>query len=389
MDKKTKHNRKKGNKPNKKKLLIVCQTGGFLIVDIANAAFHYYEEVTLLTGGFSEIERKLDERVKVDSMICYDKSSTIKRIWTWVWATIQTFHKILWHYRDYDVYYFSNPPTSYFCSVLLKNKFRVAIWDLYPDGLMTINIGDNNIVSRIWAWFDRKAFNKAETVVTLADSMKQLMSKYCPLDRIRIAPLWSGSSQFKPIAKEQNPFVCDNGLENKFTVLYSGNIGWSHDVDVLVEVAKILKEDKDIMFVIIGEGKKKMVIEKMVKEYKLSNVIMLPFQPVDVLPYSLASADIGVVTLDEKVAKVAIPSKTFNLMAVGAPILAIANKETEIHNLISKYENGVCIPKSNVESIANYIIELKENHAKWQIISGNSLKAMECHAFDNALKYFE
>lgn len=372
-----------------KQLVIVCQSAGFLMADIANEALRHYDHVVLLTSGCNGIERPLAADIKIDSIARYDRSSTGKRVLSWLKATIQVFHKLLWHYRNYDVYYFSNPPTSYFCSCLLYNKFRIAIWDLYPDGLMTINISDRSLVSRIWAWFNRKAFNKAECVVTLAQSMKQQISKYCPIEHIIIAPLWSGSSQFMPLDKSKNPFVQENGIEGKFTVLYSGNIGWSHDVDVLVEVANILKNINDIVFLIIGEGKKKDAIAQMVDEYGLTNVKILPFQPVEKLPYSLASADLGVVTLDEKVARVAIPSKTFNLMAVGAPILAIANEDTEMYNLLSLYDNGCCIPKQEIGKIASFICQLKDDRELAIKYKNNSLKAMENHTYKNAEIYFK
>lgn len=372
-----------------KGLVIVCQTSGFLMTDIANEAMIHYDKVVLLTSGCNSMERTLNAKVKIVHIEQYDRSSTRKRILSWIKATLQVYHKLLWHYRNYDVYYFSNPPTSYFCSCFLKNKFRVAIWDLYPDGLMTINISDKSLVSRIWAKFNRKAFNKAEHIVTIAESMKQQMTKYCPPEHISIAPLWSGSSQFKPVDKKENPFVKNNGIEGKFTVLYSGNIGWSHDVDVLIEVANLLRNRTDIVFLIIGDGKKKDTILKMVEYYGLTNVIILPFQPVEMLPYSLASADLGVVTLDEKVARVAIPSKTFNLMAVGAPILAIANEETEMYKLLSKYGNGCCIPKNEIESIASFICRLKDNPELRQQYRDNSLKAMRNHTYKNAEIYFK
>jgi len=370
-------------------LVIVCQSAGFLMADIANEALRKYDDVVLLTSGCKSMERPLSSSVKIDYIAQYDRSSTGKRVLSWLKATFQVLHKILWHYRNYEVYYFSNPPTSYFCTLLLRNKFRIAIWDLYPDGLMTINISDKSVVSRIWAWCDRKAFNKAERVVTIAESMKQQMTKYCPAEHIAIAPLWSGSSQFRPMEKEENTFVKENGLEGKFIVLYSGNIGWSHDVDVLVEVANVLKDVNDIVFLIIGDGKKKNIIAQMINDYGLTNVMMLPFQPVEKLPYSLASADLGVVTLDEKVARVAIPSKTFNLMAVGAPILAIANKETEMYRMLTRYGNGCCIPKQKIEGIASFICKLKDDKELLLQYRNNSLRAMDNHTYKNAEIYFK
>lgn len=376
-------------KNNTHNLLIVCQTSGVLEADVANEALNRYDKVVLMANRCTTMERPLDKRIQMDRIIKYDKSTAIKRILTWLWATIQIFHKILWHYRDYEVMYFTNPPTSYFCSRLLRNKYRIAVLDLYPDALRTIGLGQNSLVWRFWAHVNRKAFAKAERVITLGESMKRQIAHYCEEEHIIVATPWSGSSQFCPVAKENNPFLKQLGIEHKFVVLYSGNIGYTHSVEVLVEVAQMMVEDTDVLFLIIGQGKKKQEIEQMVKEYGLTNVMMLDRQPIEILPYSLGAADLGVVTLDENVAAVSVPSKTFNLFAVGAPILAIATEQTEMYRLLTHYNNGRCIPKSNVADIKNFIQQLKEDPDLQHKMRDNSLKAAQDFTVKNAELYFK
>ena len=370
-------------------LLIVCQSADFLNADVANEAFKRYRNVVLLCSGLSTMERPLDSRVRLDNLIRYDNGTAFHRIFTWGWATIQIFHKIFWHYRHFDVIYYTNPPMSYFCSRVFRNRYRVVVWDLYPDALRTVGIGPKNLVWRFWARINRKAFAKAERVVTLGESMKRLVAQYCAEEQIVIAPLWSASSRFSPVAKDQNPFVLQHGIAEKFTVLYSGNIGYTHSVEVLVEVARRMRDEADVLFLIIGHGKKKAMLEKMVKEYGLANVMMLDFQPLDVLPYSLASADLGVVTLDDNVAAVSVPSKTFNLFAVGAPVLAIANERTEMHLLLSRYGNGRCIPKDHVDEMVAFIRQLKGNPDLKHRMSEASLCAARDFTFANASLYFK
>ena len=166
-------------------------------------------------------------------------------------------------------------------------------------------------------------------------------------------------------------------------------MGYTHCVEVLVEVAQLMKEDEDVLFLIIGHGKKKAVIEQMVSNFALGNVMILNYQPVEIFPFSLSSADLGVVTLDEMVGDVSVPSKTFNLFAVGAPVLAIANEKTEMYRLLTKYENGRCIPKHEVEEIADFIRELKNNPDLRHRYSENSLRAAKDFTYHNAKLYFE
>ena len=204
-----------------------------------------------------------------------------------------------------------------------------------------------------------------------------------------MAAPWSGSSQFCPVAKENNPFLKQYDIGSKFVVLYSGNIGYTHSVEVLVEVAKTMIDDTDVLFLIIGRGKKKREIEQMVKELGLTNVMILDYQPVEMLPYSLGAADLGVVTLDENVAAVSVPSKTFNLFAVGAPLLAIATEQTEMYRLLTRYDNGRCIPKSNVADIKKFIQQLKKDLDLHHNMRDNSLKASRDFTVKNAELYFK
>lgn len=94
-----------------------------------------------------------------------------------------------------------------------------------------------------------------------------------------------------------------------------------------------------------------------------------------------------VIILNENVSKVSVPSKTFNLLAVGCPLLAISNGDTEMYRLISKYHNGRCIAKTRIDEIVAYIRELKENAELKQLYAHNSLEASKDFTYRNAEKY--
>ena len=374
-------------KKNKCNLVIINQSGNYMDSDVANEALKYYDQVVRM-GICKKTERPCHKQVRYDKLIPFDKKSTIRRLWSWGFGSIQVFWKLLTRYRKWDILYYTNPPMACWSSLVLGNKFSIMEYDIYPDALVTIGIGRNNLISRFWRWANCKLFSKAERIFTLSDGMKECLAQYGHEEKIKVIPVWASSTNFHQIGKNDNILLKQLGLQDKFIVLYSGNIGYTHSVEVIIEIAKTMKNVDDVHFLIIGEGKKKTDIENEVKRTGLTNVSLLPYQPIDILPYSLSSADLGVITLEENVAKVSVPSKTFNLLAVGAPLLAIANDQTEVYRLLSKYECGRCIPKDNIELMVEYIMKLKQDKDYEKLLSHNSIMASMDFTYENAKQYF-
>lgn len=370
-----------------KHLVLINQSTGYLTIDTINAYASKYDEVVLVAGRISEAERKLNPKIKLNKIIAYDKSSAIKRILTWMIAFIQIFFLLAFKYRKYEVVYVTNPPISYLASLILGNTFSVIVYDTYPDALRNIGIKQGHWLYEMWSKWNRKLFNKAQCIYTLSDGMAVQLSNYVDCSKIKVIPLWSASESFAPIKKEDNTFVKKHHLEEKFIVLYSGNMGYTHNVDTLVEVASILKDVDKIHFLFIGDGKKKNELMKTVKERHLPNCTFLDWQPFDVLPYSLASADLGVVTLNDETALTSVPSKTFNLLAVGSPLLCIASEKSEIAKIISKHKNGFVCPATEQQKIADYIRELCMNKDLHKQKSLASLRAANEFTKENAYLY--
>lgn len=367
-----------------KKIILVNQSSGFLVVDDLNAYCTKYDRVNILCGRLHPGVRPVNPKVKVDKICRYDKSRGVKRMLTWVWGSIQVFFKLLFKYRGWEVVYYTNPPMACFSALLLKNRFRIVEYDIYPDALKTIGLGETSFIYKLWGRIKKRLYNKAERIYTLSEGMKEILTAYGPAEKIKVVPLWSASDDFKPVAKEENVFVKQNHLEGKFIVMYSGNIGYTHSVECVVEVAKKMQHEEDVLFLIIGEGKKKAELMEDVGRSQLKNVRFMPYQEFSMLPFSLASADLGVITLDENVSKVSVPSKTFNLLAVGAPLLAISNNDTEMYRLIEKYQNGRCIAKTKIDEIVEYIRQLKSDNNIRFLYSQHSLKASEDFTYKNA-----
>lgn len=370
-----------------KKVVLVNQSTGYLMIDIVNAYAEEYDEVVLLAGSIKVTERQLHKKVKVKKIVAYNRDSSIKRLFTWGWGSLQIFNRLLFKYRNYEVVYVTNPPMAYLSSLLLRNPFSIIVYDTYPDALSNIGIKQNNWIYKKWCKWNEKLFAKAKKIVTLSEGMAKCLAAYVDGEKIVVVPNWPSRESFAPIEKKDNPFVKKHCLENRFTVLYSGNMGYTHNVETIVEVANKLREKNMIHFLLIGDGKKKIELIEKVKAYGLNNCTFLDWQPADVLPYSLASADLGVITLNQETALVSVPSKTYNLLAVGAPLLCIAPKESEIAHMVAQNGNGACFLPKQIAEIAEFIEGLASNEARRKEMVENSLNASKNYTYANAKLY--
>lgn len=369
-----------------KKIVLINQTTGYLTVDIVNAFLQRYNTVALVAGSVSGIvDREISEKVVFSKIIKYSRKNIFLRILTWVLATIQIFLLILFKYRNYYIIYFTNPPTSCFLSLFLKNKYSVVVYDIFPDGLKNIGIVETSLIFKIWALFNKHFYNKAETVFTLSKGMAKVLSRYCAEYKVKVISNWSSFSTLHSVIRDDNEFLYKNDLRGKFVIEYAGNIGYTHNVEVIIELAKKLRDDPEFVFLIIGEGGEKQKLIKYAKEEGLLNCAFFPYQPIEQLNESLSAADISVVTLD--MASVSVPSKTYNLLAVGSPLLCIAPIESELSSLVNKYECGKCFTSGEVGAMVDFIMDLKCNREKLRKYSDNSLIASLDFTYKNAELY--
>lgn len=373
----------------REKIVLVNQSSGYLMVDIANAFADNYGEVVLMYGTLQSLDINLSDKVKHSRIISYNRKSGLSRMFTWLYASIQIFFRLLFIYRKYEVFYVTNPPMSYLISLFLRRPYSVLIYDIYPDALKNIGIGENNVLYRIWSLCNKKVFSSAKCIFTLSEGMRSRLIEYANPDRIHVIPNWSHSENFAPINKSDNPFIKQYNLQDKFIILYSGNIGYTHNVESIVEAAKLLSEEPGIQFLIIGNGAKKQKIVDMANAYGLNNCLFLDWQPQEMLPYSLAAADLGVVTINDKTSLLSVPSKTYHLLSAGVPLLCFASAESELSKLVSEYKNGYCFAYDDLQHIASCIIDLKNDHKKIKELSGNSLSASLHFTKKNAGKYVE
>jgi glycosyltransferase involved in cell wall biosynthesis len=202
--------------------------------------------------------------------------------------------------------------------------------------------------------------------------VKRLESKGISSDKIHFIPNWMDERIVYPIDRARNELRQKWGVDDKFVVLYSGNMGVSHCFDDILLVAGRLKEYKDIIFVFIGDGVRRCEIERAVKDQQLSNVLLLPFQDMDVLAQSLSAGDLHLVTLREEFTGLVVPSKSYGILAAGRPILYQGRRDGEIARMVREEDVGFVVPLNDPDALRKAILRYYRSPA---LADGQGVKA--------------
>src|SRR5690606_15638832 len=375
-----------GYKIKQRKIVIINQAVNYLTVGIANAFADKFEAVELITGSIHIQGDELNPSVKVTYINKWIERPAKKKLISYLKALVKIFWLLKTKYRSYEVFFVSIPPMAYLLNLLTSQKFSMLIWDVYPDAFKITGMKESHLLYRVWANLNKLSFKKSFRLFTISEGMAELLSKYVNGEKIIVTPIWSIFQKNEKVPASENPFIKEHNLEEKFVVQYSGNIGLSHRVEIMIELAEILKDKENILFQIIGRGPRVPHLQKLVSEKKLYNCSFLPFQSDEMFPYSLSAADLGVVILDDEVSKGSVPSKTYNLMSFGIPSLYIASKESELYKYARDYNNGKCFSADQLNEAAEFIIQLSCGKETQKEYSENALKAAEDFRRSNADK---
>jgi len=356
------------------------------MIDIINAHIPFYDEVILLTGYLNPRETPLHEKVKVIKGVSYNRSSSILRLSTWLMFWFQSLFYLFVQYRSSKIYFVSNPPLNTFTAWWIKRDFAYLIYDIYPEALTKNKIiSDQSRLFKFWKRSNQLMYQKAKLMITLSQGMKSLMDlKEEHVQKVKVVPVWTNNKFFENISTDENQFIKKYNLKNKFIVSYSGNLGKTHPVEKIIDLAQRLQGDNTIQFLIIGEGEKKKQLLERQKELSLPNLRILDFQPTSLLPHVLSASNIGIVTLESDAADLSVPSKTYNLMSAGKPILSISKHSSELCNIVEKYKIGQNFSEEQIEDMSTFIFNLKNNKALFQEFETNSKKASLEFTPDNA-----
>tara|TARA_R110001583_G_scaffold56717_1_gene170928 strand:+ start:17918 stop:19054 length:1137 start_codon:yes stop_codon:yes gene_type:complete len=350
-----------------KKIILINQATGPLFIDMANEYVQEYSDVILITGKIMPTYAELNPKINVLLKKKYNNLKSYSRIYTWLVFFFQSTFYILFTKKIDKILFVSNPPIlpfiGLFLSYIKKFEYDVLVYDIYPDALLNFGyLTEKSIIYRVWEKMNEKTYKYASRIFTISEFMKKVISRTAKEREIEVIYPWVDTSFIVPKNKSENWFVEKHKLLDKKVVLYSGNMGITHDLMVVLQAAKVLLEKKDerFQFLFIGDGVQLKDLIKFKEDNLLENVSFLPYQDANVLPFSFTSADFGIVSLGTGAEGLSVPSKMFYLLAAGCSIISISDKDSEIEYLVNKNNLGISIEPGKINDLVNFLISTNE-----------------------------
>ncbi|MBI6103414.1 glycosyltransferase family 4 protein [Clostridium perfringens] len=309
-------------------------------------------------------------RVRVPEFDKKNKISRIKNLLAYFMNSIIATIKL--DKFDY-IYSISQPPilggTLGVIGKFLKGgKFIYNIQDFNPEQTMAVGYSKNKLILNLAMFLDKWNCKKSDKVIVVGRDMQETLNERFKNKKVPnnvFINNWIDEKEVYPIVshEEIDNFKCKYELNDKFIIMYSGNIGLYYDLENIIKVIGKFKDREDVVFAFVGDGSVKEKIEKYSIENNLNNVKFIPYQPKEKLKYSLNSADVHWVVNAKGIKGVSVPSKLYGVMAVGKPVLGVLDNGSEARLILEESNCGVCSEPSDykmIENNINYIINNKE-----------------------------
>lgn len=273
------------------------------------------------------------------------------------------------------VYSSSTPPTQGMLSALvakrLSRKYRRKVpfvynlQDIFPDSLVTAKmIRKGSLIWKLGRKIEDYTYRNADKIIAVSEDFKSnIMEKGVQEGKIVVVPNWIDSHTVHPIERVNNVLFDRFKLpREKFYICYSGNIGHSQNIEMLVEAADRIRHlNRDITFVIIGEGARKEYLVSEIDRRELENIKVFSFQPYEDISSVFSLGDADLIISKNGTGGSSVPSKTWSIMAAERPILASFDLDSELIHLINQTQCGVFSDADDIDGFISAIISLYNN----------------------------
>jgi colanic acid biosynthesis glycosyl transferase WcaI len=250
-----------------------------------------------------------------------------------------------------------------FASLIRGASYVPLIHDNYPEMLVAVGkTTEDSFLTTAMNFFNRWLYKHAAKIIVVGRDMKKLVERKTEGLDIPIAtvPNWAELESVSPAPRDAAPLLGELGISDKLVLMYAGNLGFPNDLESIVDCARIIKDRLPVHMVFIGEGVKRKWLEQKVKELGLTNVTILDPRPRGEQMSFINSCDLGIVPLTSKMWGVSMPSRTYNLLAAGKPILALTEKDSEVDLVVKENDIGWSVPPNSPEKMALSIEDILE-----------------------------
>jgi len=252
---------------------------------------------------------------------------------------------------------------GWFVAACRRRPFVFELRDLWPASIVAVGAMRRGILIRCLEAIERSLYRRASAIVIVSGAFRAHLSA-CGVSPERVAVVSNGidSDLFSPRAKD-SALLSQLNLKDKFVVGYVGTLGLAHALNNLLDAAEQLVERSDIVFLIIGGGAQQASLIRELERRELKNVLLLGRQPRNEIPRYLSLCDLSLVHLkDVAVFETVIPSKIFEAIGMGLPILLCA-PDGEAADLVRRHGVGQAILAEQPHALAGAVVGLCDNAA--------------------------
>jgi colanic acid biosynthesis glycosyl transferase WcaI len=381
-----------------------------LMTELAEGLVQRGHEVRVITGMPNYPERKIYDEYKGKWYVTEERNGvTIQRSYVWVKPkpklidrlllessfVLSSFLQALRGWQP-DVILLTVPPLPVCVPAALLGWFYncpvvLNLQDILPEAAIHTGVLKNKHMIRVFEGLEKFAYRTAHTISVIADGFTDnLVSKGVPAEKITCIPNWVDVNFIRPLPKKGNAFRSAYGLDDKFVVLYSGNIALTQGLETVVEAASRLRHVPEVVFVIVGEARALKRLQAHCQKCNADNVLLLPFQPREQLPEMLAAADVGLIVQKSNVISFNMPSKTQVLLASGRPVIASVPDVGTTARAIRQSGGGLVVSPEDPGALADAVLELYADPTQAEILGQRGRQfALDRYSFDQALNQYE
>jgi colanic acid biosynthesis glycosyl transferase WcaI len=303
---------------------------------------------------------------------------TILRSWLWVPKKVTSAKRVIFEgsflassllrafgARRPELLLVVSPPLGLAVSArILSRRWGIPyifdVEDLQPDAASDLGMLPRPVLPFLYR-LEAMAYRKAALITTVTEGMRRkIIAKGLPEDTVVVTPPPADQSMFEVgSAADSAQFRAQHGLEGKFIVAHSGNMGVKQGLDLVLEAAERLRESRGIVFLLAGDGAMKHHLQSRAATLKLDNVRFLPLQERADFLKMLAAIDLALIVQQSTVSDIAFPSKTVTLLAAARPVLAAVRANSEIGWVIHQSAGGVVIQPGDADGLVDAIQQLE------------------------------
>jgi len=262
---------------------------------------------------------------------------------------------------QYDAILVYSPPlplgiAGYWLGRAKKCPVVVNIQDLYPQTVIDLGLLKNKFLIWLSRCMEKFIYQNSDVLTVHSEGNKAYVSAL-GAKNVVVVHNWVDTTLIKPEARD-NDFSKKNNLKDKFIVSFAGVMGFAQGLDVVISAADLLKGEKELLFVLVGDGIKKPELKAMAKEKGLKNVLFVPTLPVNLYPQILHSSDICLITLRYDLVTPVVPGKLPPIMAAGKPVIASVPLNGDAPKIITNHNCGLVVEPANPQALANAVMKL-------------------------------